>query len=116
MDEAVLHTARAAILADLRSRGLEDVMTVSALEEAMSQRRWWVEQWPDGLPYVAGLVAQDVQDALFGRRAPVAGVPPLPGSGAGAHAGDRAGPRRAPTRCGSARRPAHEVCPLGALG
>ncbi len=72
MDEAVLHTARAAILADLRSRGLEDVMTVSALEEAMSQRRWWAEQWPDGLPYVAGLVAQDVQDALLdaGRRWP----------------------------------------------
>ena len=72
MDEAVLHIARAAILADLRSRGLEDAMTVSALEEAMSQRRWWVEQWPDGLRYVAGLVAQDVQDALLdvGRRWP----------------------------------------------
>lgn len=30
----------------------------------MSQRQWWVEQWPQGEPYVAGLVAQDVQDAL----------------------------------------------------
>ncbi len=72
MDEAVLHTARAAILADLRARGLEDVAAVSALEESMSQRRWWVEQWPEGLPYVAGLVAQDVQDALLdaGRRWP----------------------------------------------
>ena len=42
------------------------------LEEAMSQRRWWVGQWPDGLTYAAGLVAQDVQAALLdaGRRWP----------------------------------------------
>ena len=32
-----------------------------------SQRRWWVEQWPEGAEYVAGLVAQDVQDALLER-------------------------------------------------
>jgi hypothetical protein len=72
MDEVLLLAARAAILADLRARGLEDVDTVSALEDAMSQRRWWAEQWPDGLPYVAGLVAQDVQDAMLdaGRRWP----------------------------------------------
>ena len=31
----------------------------------MSQRMWWAEQWPEGQQYVAGLVAQDVQDALF---------------------------------------------------
>jgi hypothetical protein len=31
----------------------------------MSQRTWWAEQWPEGEAYVAGLVAQDVQDALF---------------------------------------------------
>ena len=31
----------------------------------MSQRTWWAEQWPEGEQYVAGLVAQDVQDALF---------------------------------------------------
>ena len=37
---------------------------VSALDEACSQRRWWVEQWPEGSAYVAGLIAQDVQDAL----------------------------------------------------
>ena len=31
----------------------------------MSQRTWWAEQWPEGEKYIAGLVAQDVQDALF---------------------------------------------------
>ncbi len=65
MDHAVLLAARTAILSDLRSRGLEDVAAVSALEDALAQRRWWAEQWPDGMPYVAGLVAQDVQDALL---------------------------------------------------
>ena len=31
----------------------------------MAQRKWWAEQWPEGESYIAGLVAQDVQDALF---------------------------------------------------
>ena len=31
----------------------------------MADRKWWAEQWPEGEVYVAGLVAQDVQDALF---------------------------------------------------
>ena len=35
------------------------------LEDAVSDRKWWAEQWPEGAVYVAGLVAQDVQDALF---------------------------------------------------
>ena len=37
---------------------------VSILEDAVSSRTWWAEQWPEGVQYVAGLVAQDVQDAL----------------------------------------------------
>ena len=32
-------------------------------------RKWWAEQWPEGEMYVAGLVAQDVQDALIERSA-----------------------------------------------
>ncbi|MFE6489925.1 hypothetical protein ACFVGN_44315, partial [Streptomyces sp. NPDC057757] len=32
---------------------------------AVTHRRWWLEQWPDGTEYVLGLVAQDVQDALL---------------------------------------------------
>lgn len=64
MDDTVLYQARALVLADLEARGQATASAVSALEQAVSNRRWWAEQWPEGLPYVAGLVAQDVQDAL----------------------------------------------------
>jgi hypothetical protein len=65
MEQALLFEARARVLADLQARGAADAVAVSALEDAVSQRRWWAEQWPEGEVYVAGLVAQDVQDALF---------------------------------------------------
>ena len=70
--EAVLHRARALVLADLAADGFADAAVVSLVEDAVAQRRWWVEQWPDGAEFVAGLVAQDVQDGLadrFGRHA-----------------------------------------------
>ena len=31
----------------------------------ITERRWWVEEWPEGAAYVAGQVAQDVQDRLL---------------------------------------------------
>lgn len=62
-----LINARALVLADLGARGMDDATGVSVLEEAVSERRWWVEQWPDGEKYAAGLVATDVQDVLFDR-------------------------------------------------
>ena len=31
----------------------------------MTTRRWWASQWEEGKQYVAGLIAQDVQDALL---------------------------------------------------
>src|SRR6476469_8273937 len=65
VDNALLFDARARVLADLQARDHATATAVSALEEAMSQRTWWAEQWPEGEQYVAGLVAQDVQDALF---------------------------------------------------
>ena len=65
MDAAHLLDARARVLADLSARHLADPAAVSVLEDAISERGWWVEQWPAGVEYVAGLVAQDVQDALF---------------------------------------------------
>jgi len=65
MEQALLFEARARVLADLQARGAADAAAVSALEDAVAQRRWWAEQWPEGEVYVAGLVAQDVQDALF---------------------------------------------------
>jgi hypothetical protein len=65
MDAALLLDARARVLADLTARGLATPVAVSALEDAISERGWWADQWPAGVQYVAGLVAQDVQDALF---------------------------------------------------
>lgn len=65
MVDTVFLAARAAVLADLTARHHASVQAVSALEDALEQRRWWAGQWPEGMVYVAGLVAQDVQDALF---------------------------------------------------
>ncbi|MDX6329149.1 MAG: hypothetical protein QOI83_1532 [Streptomycetaceae bacterium] len=65
--EAALHAARALVLADLSARGVADAEVVSLVEDAVTQRRWWVQQWPEGVGFVAGLIAQDVQDALLER-------------------------------------------------
>lgn len=65
--EVALHGARALVLADLAARDVADADVVSLVEDAVSHRRWWLEQWPDGAGFVAGLVAQDVQDALLER-------------------------------------------------
>lgn len=53
------------MLADLEAGGMAGPEAVSALEDAVASRRWWAQQWPEGAPYVAGLIAQDVQDALI---------------------------------------------------
>jgi hypothetical protein len=60
-----LLAARALVLRDLAACGADTAAVVSLLEEAVAQRRWWLEAWPDGEPYVAGLVAQDVQEAML---------------------------------------------------
>ena len=57
--------ARALVLHDLESTGAADPATVSALESALADRGWWLEQWAEGRDFVVGLVAQDVQDALL---------------------------------------------------
>ncbi|MBU2694627.1 hypothetical protein [Pimelobacter sp. 30-1] len=70
VDDSAIYTARARVLADLEARGLGSPASVTLLEEACSERRWWLSQWPPGQDFVAGLVAQDVQDGLadqFGR-------------------------------------------------
>jgi hypothetical protein len=63
--EQALHTARALVLADLAAVDVARADVVSLVEDAVVHRRWWVEQWPDGVRFVEGLVAQDVQDALL---------------------------------------------------
>ncbi|MCP9944255.1 hypothetical protein LUX12_04760 [Streptomyces somaliensis] len=65
--ERALHAARALVLADLTARDVAEAEIVSLVEDAVAGRRWWAAQWPEGLAYVAGLVAQDVQDALLER-------------------------------------------------
>lgn len=65
--EQTLHAARALVLADLEAAKVAEADVVSLVEEAVSHRRWWVEQWPEGIAFVNGLIAQDVQDALLDR-------------------------------------------------
>ncbi|MFC9424845.1 hypothetical protein [Streptomyces sp. NPDC056987] len=65
--EQALHAARALVLADLAAGDVARPEVVSLVEESVSHRRWWVAQWPEGVAYVAGLIAQDVQDALMER-------------------------------------------------
>jgi hypothetical protein len=60
-----LLTARALVLHDLEVTSTADATSVSALEAAVTTRRWWASQWAEGRQYVAGLIAQDVQDALL---------------------------------------------------
>ena len=65
VDDTLLLAARALVLADLEARRRATPEAVDALEDACATRAWWAEQWPEGRVYVAGLVAQDVQDVLF---------------------------------------------------
>ncbi|MGP3983508.1 hypothetical protein [Streptomyces sp. KR80] len=65
--EQALHAARALVLDDLTAGGVVQADVVSLVEDAVTHRRWWVEQWPEGVDYVGGLIAQDVQDALLDR-------------------------------------------------
>nr|WP_293775130.1 hypothetical protein [Sporichthya sp.] len=63
-DEALLD-ARARVLADLTSTAWANAAAANILDDAVAGRRWWADEWPEGAAYVAGQVAQDVQDALF---------------------------------------------------
>lgn len=65
--EQALHAARALVMADLTAGDVVRADVVSMVEDAVAHRRWWVEQWPEGVGFVAGLIAQDVQDALLER-------------------------------------------------
>ncbi len=67
MDEALLD-ARARVLSDLHASGAADPASVSALDEVVAGRRWWVTSWDEAPAYVAGLVAQDLQDELLEER------------------------------------------------
>jgi hypothetical protein len=57
--------ARALVLHDLEATSAANPESVSLLEESVTNRRWWTSQWEEGKQYVAGLIAQDVQDLLL---------------------------------------------------
>ena len=63
--EAALHAARADVLHDLEASRLAEPAVIDLLEDALSTRRWWLQHWPSGSAYIAGLIAQDVQDSLL---------------------------------------------------
>lgn len=53
--------------------GLEDARVVllrdapehaALVDQAVQDRRWWLQEWPAGEPYVLCLLAQDVQEAV----------------------------------------------------
>ncbi len=50
--------------AEAVGRDLPSAAYDAALAGALEQRRWWLSQWEDGAPYVLGLLAQDVQEAV----------------------------------------------------
>ena len=83
MAEDPLMAARARVGHDLVATGLATAAVVSTVEDAVAERAWWVQQWPDGTRYVAGQVAQDVQEALLEQH----GLrwPPCPGPPACEH-------------------------------
>jgi len=61
----VLLDARALVLRDLGARKFDSPAAVDVLDDVVAERRWWIEHWPDGAVYVAGQIAQDVQDRLL---------------------------------------------------
>lgn len=64
IDEALL-AARAMVLHDLNMAGQDAPACVDVLDAVVAERRWWVEQWPDGAPFVAGQITQDVQERML---------------------------------------------------
>jgi hypothetical protein len=62
--DSALAAARARVLHDLSATLPTTPTVIDTLDQAVSERRQWVEPWPDGAAFLACLVAQDVQEAL----------------------------------------------------
>jgi hypothetical protein len=54
-----LQDARAAVLRDLADPSYDELV-----DRCVEQRRWWVQEWPDGEQFLLCLLAQDVQEAV----------------------------------------------------
>src|SRR5690625_3354855 len=63
-DADPLLDARARVVHDLQARGVDHPQLVHIVDAVVTERRWWVEQWPEGGAYVAGQIAQDVQERV----------------------------------------------------
>jgi hypothetical protein len=57
-----LAAAAAAARRDLEASGRWDDASSAALGAALTERSWWLAQWPQGAEHLEGLVAQDVQE------------------------------------------------------
>lgn len=64
MADSALLDARARVVHDLQARGVDHARLVDIVDHVVTERRWWVEQWPEGAAYVAGQIAQDVQERV----------------------------------------------------
>ncbi|MCU1674036.1 MAG: hypothetical protein JWN77_2149 [Frankiales bacterium] len=52
-------------LDDAKAALLRDAAAYAGLvDEAADARRWWLQEWPAGAPYLLCLLAQDVQEAV----------------------------------------------------
>ncbi len=60
--ERVLSCARDDVARDLADPAYEPLLMA-----AVEDRRWWIEQWPDGADLLVCLLAQDVQEAVHVR-------------------------------------------------
>ncbi|MDQ3610283.1 MAG: hypothetical protein M4D85_01520 [Actinomycetota bacterium] len=58
MHPALVEAAEA-VRRDLSAATYDQVVSA-----AVQQRRWWLSEWEAGAPYVLGLLAQDVQEAV----------------------------------------------------
>jgi hypothetical protein len=60
-----LVAARSLLVHDLSASGQDSPAVVDLVEDAAVARDWWLRSWPDGAAYVAGQLAQDVQEQLL---------------------------------------------------
>lgn len=49
---------------EARDALLHDLGDAAVIEACLQERRWWVQQWPDGEQFLVCLLAQDVQEAV----------------------------------------------------
>jgi hypothetical protein len=61
----IMLSARALVVHDLAVCGMDSAPTVNVVDDVIGERRWWLDQWPAGAAFVAGQIAQDVQDRLL---------------------------------------------------